>query len=84
MSSKAIKTAWQRLDGPTGPNSMKDFHVKKDALQTYSKAILAAEDKKRIKAIGRKYLLLAADGELTKEQFVGFLKNASIYEHWKA
>ena len=63
---------------------MEDYPHKKEAAREYAQAILSAEDKRRIKAIGRKYLLLAADGEMEAEQFVGFLKNAAIYEHWKA
>lgn len=84
MSSGRIRAAWNKLDGRTGPHSMEDFPRKKAAAREYAQAILAAEDKRRIKAIGRKYLVLAAEGEMQAEQFVGFLKNAAIYEHWKA
>ena len=84
MSSGRIRAAWKKLDGRTGPHSMEDFPQKKEAAREYAQAILSAEDKRRIKAIGRKYLILAADGEMEAEQFVGFLKNAAIYEHWKA
>ena len=84
MSSQKIRTAWRKLDGRTGPHSMEDFPQKKEAAREYAQAILSAEDKRRIKAIGRKYLILAAEGEMEAEQFVGFLKNAAIYEHWKA
>jgi curved DNA-binding protein CbpA len=84
MSSERIKEAWRKLGGRTGPQSMKDFGHKREAAREYAQAILSTEDKRRIKAIGRKYLILAAEGEMEAEQFVGFLKNAAIYEHWRA
>ena len=84
MSAAKIRVAWRKLDGRTGPHSMVDFPHKKEAAKDYAQAILAANDKARIKAIGRKYLKLAADGEMEAEQFVGFLTNAVTYEHWKA
>jgi hypothetical protein len=84
MSSKGIRRAWRKLDGRTGPHSLEDFPQKQEAAREYAQAILSADDKRRIKAIGRKYLVLAAEGEMEAEQFVGFLKNAAIYEHWKA
>lgn len=63
---------------------MKDFPHKQEAAREYAQAILDADDKRRVRAIGRKYLLLAAEGEMEAEQFVGFLKNAAIFEQWKA
>ena len=84
MSSNAIQAAWRKLDGRTGPHSREDFPHKKEAAKEYAQAILAANDKRRIRAIGRKYLQLAAEGEMEAKQFVGFLKNAAIFEHWKA
>ena len=84
MSFERIITAWRKLDGRTGPRSMEDFPHKKEAAREYAQAILSADDKRRIRAIGRKYLILASEGEMEAEQFVGFLKNAAIYEHWKA
>ena len=84
MGSDRIRAAWGKLDGPTSPHSMEDFPHKKEAARAYAQAILSADDKRRIRAIGRKYLVLAAEGEMNAEQFVGFLKNAAIYEHWKA
>jgi len=63
---------------------MEDFPHKKEAAREYAQAVLAADDKRRIRAIGRRYLILAADGEMEAAQFVGFLRNAAIFEHWRA
>lgn len=83
MSSETIRTAWRKLEGRTGPHSREDFPHKREAAREYAQAVLSADDKRRIRAVGRKYLILAAEEELEAEQFVGFLKNAAIYEHWK-
>jgi hypothetical protein len=82
MKARTIKLIWRDLSGPTGPKNADDFYKKQEVLQEYASAILAAKDRRRIKAIGSKYLRLAAEGEMKKEEFIGFLHNAACYENW--
>jgi hypothetical protein len=83
MDNKKIREAWHNLEKHFGPSYFGQDSKLKNFAQIYASLVLEADDKERIKFIGKKHLNKVANKELDGKQFDSFLNNVIQYERAK-
>ncbi|GIN99138.1 hypothetical protein J6TS1_50080 [Siminovitchia terrae] len=83
MDESNIKKTWYELERYFGPAYFGQGSKLKNTAEAYAQLVLEADDKERIKFIGRKHLKKVANKELEGKQFDVFLQHVIQFERFK-
>lgn len=75
-----IQQTWQELEKLFGPKVAQRQTALILATQKYAQAILSANDSERIRSLGKRHLMLAAEKRLSSKQLTAFLGHAIKFE----
>lgn len=75
-----IREFWQKINGLRGPSYHGQETKLRNACSDYASAVIDANDVTRIKTIGRKYLRLASNKELSGDKLRNLVRNVITFE----